>query len=190
MGILRVISGEYGGRRLKALDGENTRPTTDKVKESIYNMIGPYFDGGTVLDLYAGSGGLAIEAVSRGMDKAVCVEKNFAAIKIIRENIQITKEPEKFSIKKMDANKALKIFSEEQQSFDLVLLDPPYARQEIEKQLEALLDFGLLTTQALVVCETDKEVQLPVSLRELVQIKEALYGITKITIYERKMADE
>ena len=84
---MRVISGEYGGRRLKALDGDNTRPTTDKVKESIFNMIGPYFDGGMALDLYSGSGGLAIEAVSRGMDKSVCIEKNFAALKVIKENI-------------------------------------------------------------------------------------------------------
>ncbi|MEE1499102.1 MAG: RsmD family RNA methyltransferase, partial [Enterococcus hirae] len=63
---MRVISGTYGGRRLKSLAGANTRPTTDKVKESIFNMIGPYFDGETVLDLFSGSGGLAIEAVSRG----------------------------------------------------------------------------------------------------------------------------
>ncbi|MGQ4819874.1 RsmD family RNA methyltransferase, partial [Enterococcus faecium] len=77
---------------LKALDGDNTRPTTDKVKESIFNMIGPYFDGGMALDLYSGSGGLAIEAVSRGMDKSICIEKNFAALKVIKENIAITKE--------------------------------------------------------------------------------------------------
>lgn len=72
---MRIISGNYGGRRLKSLAGANTRPTTDKVKESIFNMIGPYFDGETVLDLFAGSGGLAIEAVSRGCSHAVCVDK-------------------------------------------------------------------------------------------------------------------
>jgi 16S rRNA (guanine966-N2)-methyltransferase len=68
---MRVVSGTYRGRRLKSLDGDNTRPTSDKVKESIFNMIGPYFDGGKVLDLFAGSGGLAIEAISRGMEHAV-----------------------------------------------------------------------------------------------------------------------
>ncbi|MDU0990620.1 MAG: RsmD family RNA methyltransferase, partial [Enterococcus faecium] len=89
---MRIISGNYGGRRLKSLAGANTRPTTDKVKESIFNMIGPYFDGETVLDLFAGSGGLAIEAVSRGCSHAVCVDKNYQALKIIKENIEITKE--------------------------------------------------------------------------------------------------
>lgn len=181
---MRVISGEYGGRRLKALDGDNTRPTTDKVKESIFNMIGPYFDGGTVLDLYAGSGGLAIEAVSRGMDLGICIEKNFAALKIIKENIEVTKEPEKFNVKKMDANKALDFLKEEGTKLDLVLLDPPYARQEIAKQIEELLINGSLNEGAVIVCETDKSVELPERIGELVKTRETIYGITQITIYK------
>ncbi|MFD1899843.1 16S rRNA (guanine(966)-N(2))-methyltransferase RsmD [Enterococcus termitis] len=181
---VRVISGEYGGRRLKALDGDNTRPTTDKVKESIFNMIGTYFDGGTVLDLYAGSGGLAIEAVSRGMEEAICIEKNFAAIKIIKENIAVTKEPEKFTIKKMDANKALDLLKEEQKKVDLVLLDPPYAKQEIEKQIVHMLANHLLNEDVIVVCETDKSVELPENIGQLTKVRETVYGITQITIYK------
>lgn len=181
---MRVISGEYGGRRLKALDGDNTRPTTDKVKESIFNMIGPYFDGGVVLDLYAGSGGLAIEAVSRGMDLGICIEKNYAAIKIIQENIAITKEQEKFIIKKMDANKAIDVLKEEQRTFDLVLLDPPYAKQEIEKQIERMIAYQLLSEQAVIVCETDKSVSLPDTIGPLAKSREVIYGITQITIYK------
>lgn len=72
---MRVVAGEFGGRKLKTLTGSNTRPTTDKVKGAIFNMIGPYFDGGNALDLFSGSGSLGIEAVSRGMDQAVLVEK-------------------------------------------------------------------------------------------------------------------
>ncbi|MBO0439766.1 16S rRNA (guanine(966)-N(2))-methyltransferase RsmD [Candidatus Enterococcus ikei] len=181
---MRVISGEYGGRRLKALDGDNTRPTTDKVKESIFNMIGPYFDGGTALDLYAGSGGLAIEAVSRGMDQGICVEKNFSAIKIIKENIEVTKEPEKFLIKKMDANKALEFLKEEKTKIDLVLLDPPYAKQEIEKQIEKMLTNDLLSEDVVIVCETDKSVNLPETIGILEKTRETTYGITQITIYK------
>ncbi|MGX7245229.1 16S rRNA (guanine(966)-N(2))-methyltransferase RsmD [Enterococcus quebecensis] len=183
---MRVISGEYGGRRLKALDGDNTRPTTDKVKEAIFNMIGPYFDGGIALDLYAGSGGLAIEAVSRGMDKGICIEKNFAAIKIIKENIEVTKEPEKFIIKKMDANKALEYLKEDGTKIDLVLLDPPYAKQEIEKQIDRMLTYDLLNEDAIVVCETDKSVNLPETISTLVKFRETTYGITQITIYKQE----
>ncbi|EGO2527872.1 TPA: 16S rRNA (guanine(966)-N(2))-methyltransferase RsmD [Enterococcus faecalis] len=183
---MRVISGEYGGRRLKALDGDNTRPTTDKVKESIFNMIGPYFEGGMALDLYSGSGGLAIEAVSRGMDKSICIEKNFAALKVIKENIAITKEPEKFEVRKMDANRALEQFYEEKLQFDLVLLDPPYAKQEIVSQLEKMLERQLLTNEAVIVCETDKTVKLPETIGTLEKTRETVYGITQVTIYRQE----
>lgn len=187
---MRVVAGEYRGRRLKALDGENTRPTTDKVKESIFNMIGPYFDEESVLDLYSGSGGLAIEAVSRGAGHAFCIEKNFSALKVIKENIAVTKEPEKFTIKKMDADKALEAFSEEGKTFDIVLLDPPYAQQKIEKQLEMMEKNHMLTDRSVIVCETDKMVNLPEEIGFLYKAKETVYGITQITIYRRDESDD
>lgn len=182
---MRVISGEYGGRRLKSLNGDNTRPTTDKVKESIFNMIGPYFDGGEVLDLYSGSGSLAIEAVSRGMELGVCVEKNYGALKVIKENIAITKEPEKFLVLKNDANRVLIQLSEEHYCFKLVLLDPPYAKQEILEQILRMQELDLLASSAQIVCETDKEVQLPEIIGNFEKKRETTYGITQITIYRR-----
>lgn len=181
---MRVVAGEYRGRKLKSLSGDNTRPTTDKVKESIFNMIGPYFDGGKVLDLYAGSAGLAIEAISRGMEQAICVEKNYQAIKVIKENIAITKEAEKFTVLKKDADAALQGFAEDKQQFDLVLLDPPYAKQKIEQQLAFMLENDLLTSDALIVCETDKTVQLS-EIAGLKQTRQQTYGITMITIYRK-----
>ena len=183
---MRVVSGDYRGRRLKSLDGDNTRPTSDKVKESIFNMIGPYFDGGQVLDLFAGSGGLAIEAISRGMDMAVCVDRSFPAMKVIQENIKITKEPEKFITLKMDAKQALQKLIMDQKKFDLVLLDPPYAKQQIVEQIEMMLDNQLLNEDCLVVCETDKTVELPEEIQSLVQIRKQTYGITAVTIYRNE----
>ena len=88
---MRVVAGTFGGRPLKTLAGKTTRPTTDKVKGAMFNMIGPFFDGGRVLDLYSGSGSLGIEAVSRGMDHAVLVEKDRSAQAIIQANIKMTK---------------------------------------------------------------------------------------------------
>ncbi|MGU3770116.1 RsmD family RNA methyltransferase, partial [Clostridioides difficile] len=93
--LMRIVSGSYGGRPLKTLDGKTTRPTSDKVRGAMFNMIGPYFEGGRVLDLYAGSGGLSIEAISRGMESAVLVERDRRAQAIIRENIAMTKEADK-----------------------------------------------------------------------------------------------
>lgn len=132
---MRVVSGNYGGRPLKTLAGKTTRPTTDKVKGAIFNMIGPYFEGGRVLDLFAGSGSLAIEAISRGMDHAILVEKDRAAQQVILENIKMTKESEKFQLLKMSAERVLSNLSE---TFDLVLLDPPYAKEQIVENLELL----------------------------------------------------
>ena len=95
---MKIVSGIYGGRPLKTLEGKTTRPTSDKVRGAIFNMIGPYFEGGRVLDLYAGSGGLSIEAVSRGMSSAVLVERDRKAQAIVAENIQMTKEVGNFQL--------------------------------------------------------------------------------------------
>lgn len=124
---MKIVSGIYGGRPLKTLEGKTTRPTSDKVRGAIFNMIGPYFEGGRVLDLYAGSGGLSIEAVSRGMSSAVLVERDRKAQTIVAENIQMTKEVGKFQLLKMDAERALEQVSGE---FDLVFLDPPMPRNK------------------------------------------------------------
>jgi len=184
MQIMRVVAGEFGGRKLKSLTGNNTRPTTDKVKGAIFNMIGPYFDGGVALDLFSGSGSLGIEAVSRGMDKAVLVEKNFRAMEIIRENIAMTKNENAFQLMKMPANQAIQQLVANETQFDLVLLDPPYAKQEIVKQIEMLLQNNLLTDTVIVVCETDKEVVLPETIGNLKERKRNDYGITAVTIYD------
>lgn len=134
---MKIVSGIYGGRPLKTLEGKTTRPTSDKVRGAIFNMIGPYFEGGRVLDLYAGSGGLSIEAVSRGMSSAVLVERDRKAQTIVAENIQITKEIGKFQLLKMDAERALEQVSGE---FDLVFLDPPYTKEQIVADIEKMAE--------------------------------------------------
>lgn len=183
---MRVISGDFRGRRLKSLPGDNTRPTTDKVKESIFNMIGPYFDGGCCLDLFAGSGGLAIEAVSRGMDRGICVDKNYQAIKIIKENIALTKAPERFLVKKTTAAQAIKELAAAGTQVELVFLDPPYAKQQIVSELTEMLALGLIKAGGRVVCETDKTVSLPETIGSLRQIRQQTYGITGVTIYRNE----
>lgn len=177
---MRIVSGNYGGRLLKTLEGKTTRPTSDKVRGALFNMIGPYFDGGRVLDLYAGSGGLAIEAVSRGMNQAVLVERDPKAQAIVRENILMTKEPGKFQLLAMTARQAVERLTG---TFDLVFLDPPYAEEEIVIMVEALCRKNLLSKDALVVCETDKRVALPEEVATLGIWKEKTYGISKVTIY-------
>ncbi|MBC6977799.1 16S rRNA (guanine(966)-N(2))-methyltransferase RsmD [Streptococcus cristatus] len=179
---MRVVSGKYGGRPLKTLDGKTTRPTTDKVKGAIFNMIGPYFDGGRVLDLYAGSGSLGIEAVSRGMDSAVLVEKDRRAQAIVAENIAMTKEVARFELFKMESSRALEHLTGQ---FDLVLLDPPYAKEQIIADIEKMAERKLLSEDIMVVCETDRSVDLPEEIADLGIWKQKIYGISKVTVYVR-----
>lgn len=181
---MRVISGEYGGRRLKAVKGKNTRPTTDKVKESLFHMIGPYFNGGTALDLYSGSGSLGIEAVSRGMDRAYLVEKHPGAIKTIQENVAMTKEEDKFVVWRKTDQQALECFKINSIVFDLVLLDPPYEKQDLGHVINDILSSKLVNTHALIVCETEKDTVLDSSDNNLTLVKEKVYGLSKITVYE------
>ena len=144
--------------------------------------ICPYFDGGRVLDFYAGSRSLAIEAISRGMETAILVEKDCRAQAIISENIQMTKEPERFDLLKMESGRSLEILTG---AFDLVLLDPPYAKKQIVADLEKLEEGQLLSQDALVICETDKDVELPEEIAGLGIWKQKIYGISKVTVYVR-----
>ena len=186
LNYMRVVAGEYGGRRLKAVPGMKTRPTTDKVKEAMFNIIGPYLEGGQVLDLFAGSGGLSIEAVSRGADHATLVDRQYQAIKTIHENLSVTKEEDKFTVLKGDAYKMLNKLAKQEQGFDYVFPDPPYKKQQILELMEQLKKLGLLNTDALIICETDQVADLPEELADFELIKKADYGITELTFYRYK----
>ena len=145
-------------------------------------MIGPYFERGRVLDLYAGSGGLSIEAVSRGMSSAVLVERDRKAQAVIAENIHMTKEVSKFQLLKMEADRALE---QVRGTFDLVFLDPPYAKEQIVADIEKMAERNLFSQEVMVVCETDKSVELPEEIACLGIWKEKIYGISKVTVYVR-----
>lgn len=157
---MRIISGKYAKRNLLTLKSQKTRPTSDKVKESMFNSLGQFFAGGQVLDLYGGSGALGIEAVSRGCDHAYLVDVNYQAVEIIRKNVALTKDEVAFSVYKLSANAALKKFNQEGLKFDLVFLDPPYAKQQIATDMKKMIEMDLLSKQAMVVAETDDETDL------------------------------
>ena len=123
---MRVVSGSRKGIPLKSLPGNMTRPTSDKVKESIFNMIGPYFDGGITVELFGGSGSLSIESLSRGADEAYIFEKNPKACTVIRENVEKCRFSEQVYIIRKDARNAVKALPAGIQ-IDLLFIDPPYA---------------------------------------------------------------
>lgn len=181
---MRIISGKYAKRNLYTLKSNRTRPTSDKVKESLFNSLGQFFNGGNVLDLYAGSGALGIEAVSRGYDHASLVDINHAACAIIKKNVAMTKEEQRFAVYNMRSSVALKLFSEKQEKFDLIFLDPPYAKEKIAKDMIQMNKLGLLNEQAIVVAETDDHTELG-EIMGFSMIKDHHLGKTIVRIYRK-----
>lgn len=159
---MRVIAGRFARRRLSTLKSWKTRPTSDKVKESLFNSLGQFFNGGKALDLYAGSGALGIEAVSRGMEQAVLVDISRAACRVIQNNVALTKEPSRFWVLNARDRAALKTIARHQLQFELVFLDPPYAKQKINSVMTDLVQLQLLQPQAVIVGETDAGTRLAV----------------------------
>lgn len=182
---MRVIAGNYGGRPLKSLPGDSTRPTGDKLKETMFNIIGPYFNGEKVLDLYAGSGALGIEAISRGAKGAVLVDRNRKALQVIKENVEMTKEVEKFETLATASELALQQLSNRQEQFSLVFLDPPYAKQTIEQDIEKMLEGNILADDVKIICETASDVELPEKIGDLVITRNRKYGKVRLTIYQK-----
>lgn len=181
---MRVISGKYKRRNLKPVPGNNTRPTTDKNKENMFNIIGPYFEGGNVLDLFAGSGGLGIEALSRGMDYLYAVDQNFQAFQTVKENLaSLNIEKDEAQVFKMSCFKALEKFIEEKIIFDLVLLDPPYGKGFVPKVLHIMTENHMLSNGAIVVAEEVNDAKLEDRYGNLVKYKEVNYGLTTLHIY-------
>ncbi|ARK22620.1 16S rRNA (guanine(966)-N(2))-methyltransferase RsmD [Sporosarcina sp. P26b] len=183
---MRVISGSRKGTPLKSLPGTSTRPTSDKVKESIFNKIGPYFDGGTVVELFGGSGSIAIEALSRGMEKAIVFEKNPKACAIIKANAEKCRMEGALQIEKKDARQAAAILKQKEVVIDLLFVDPPYATVEYYDVIKDVIAQGLVAEDATIICEHDKHIDLPEKYDTYIQVSSANYGNTAITIYEKR----
>ncbi|MFC4354350.1 16S rRNA (guanine(966)-N(2))-methyltransferase RsmD [Chryseomicrobium palamuruense] len=183
---LRIVAGTRKSIPLKAIPGDGTRPTTDKVKESLFNIIGPYFDGERVLDLFAGSGGLGLEALSRGAKEAVFVEKNGKAIQVLKENVEKAKFIEEAVILKEDAKKAVERLAEENRVFDLVFLDPPYAQTKLYSLAERLLELQLIATDAFIICEHEKHLAISDLLPSFTHVRTEIYGSLAISLFECK----
>ncbi|UQW98283.1 16S rRNA (guanine(966)-N(2))-methyltransferase RsmD [Rummeliibacillus sp. G93] len=168
---------------LKAVNGMTTRPTTDKVKESLFNIIGPYFSGGTVLDLFAGSGGLGLEALSRGMEHGIFIEKDSRAFQNLKENISKCRYENCTEVYRNDALRAIKLLIKNKVQADLIFLDPPYKKQQYYNMVEDIVANQMIHEDGTIVCEHDREVDLPTVFLDFHKVREEEYGSTIISIY-------
>ena len=187
---MRVIAGSRKGLPLKAVPGTNTRPTTDKVKESIFNMIGPYFDGGLAVDLFAGSGSLGIEALSRGIDSCIFVEKEQKAMQTIMENLKKCRLEEYSEVFKIDAMRAVKAIDKRELQIDLLFMDPPYNKLEFYDFAKKLVESGRMKDTGIIVCEHDKFVELDEDFGTFTLARKETYSGTNISIYRKRIEEE
>lgn len=155
---MRIIAGIARSVPLISAKGEETRPTTDKVKETLFNMLQGYTMGAIFLDLFAGSGQIGLEALSRGAKEAVFVERSEEAIKCIRENIKKTKFESDSTILKMDVLSALRALETEKRVFDLIFLDPPYGKNLEKPVLDMLSTSKIVGGDCLIIIEADKNI--------------------------------
>ncbi|HZV75032.1 MAG TPA: 16S rRNA (guanine(966)-N(2))-methyltransferase RsmD [Conexibacter sp.] len=179
---MRIVAGRYGGRRLVAPAGSATRPTSDRVREALFQRLGP-LDDAVVLDLFAGSGALALEALSRGARRAVLVDSAPAAIRAARANLAaLGVGPDLAEVRRQDVRAFLRSARAAGHEYDLVLLDPPYRlAAELGRELSPLLR-GVLAAGGLVVTESDRRAPLDL---DLPLTDERRYGDTVIRTHER-----
>ena len=178
---MRVISGTARGRILKALEGEATRPTTDKVKESLFNIIQFDVEGSRVLDLFGGSGQLAIEAISRGAESALVVENSRFAVEIIKDNIKKCGFEKNISIHRGDFSEVLT----KNAKYDVIFLDPPYSGDLMNRALDIIYSFDILSNNGIIVCETDVSRDVLRMEDSSYSYREYKYGRIKLTIIRK-----
>ena len=179
---MRIISGVSRGLKLKSLEGSDTRPTLDNVKEAIFSMLFDKTRNAYVLDLFAGSGALGIEALSRGASSAVFVDAREDACKIIRENLKRTKLEGQGKVVRSDYLDYLRRCREQ---FDIVVLDPPYAEVFLENALKCITEIDILQTGGIIVTERPLEKELPYEFDGFTRSKDYKYGKTLLTLYRK-----
>ena len=179
--------GAAGGRGRKVLRGRETRPTTDRVKEGIFNIIQFDIEGRRVLDLFAGTGQLGIEALSRGAARAVFVEQRRDAAALVRENLKITGLGENARVVN---GEALAFLASCGEKCDLIFLDPPYAAELWDSALEAISRFDILSNHGIIICESPAERVMPELAPPYRVHRTYRYGRIKVTTYHREEGDE
>ncbi len=179
---MRVITGSAKGIRLKTPNGQKTRPTADRVKEAVFSMIQFDVQGSVFLDLFAGTGQMGIEALSRGAKEAVFVDSWKDACNLVRENLRLTKLSDQAQVIQSDYVSYLKNC---RRKFDIVFLDPPYAEISLENSLKCISEIDILSDRGIIICERPSEKQLELEYSGLQRGKDHRYGKTWITVFRK-----
>lgn len=184
--MVKIIAGKYRSRNLSTLEGLNTRPMTSRMKESIFNTIGPYFDNDVVLDLFGGSGALSLEAISRGASFAYINEKAYDALKIIKKNVESLGASNETRIMNLDYKAALKKLVSDGIKFDIIFLDPPYRMNIVGEIVEYIEENQMINDGAIIICQYVSGNYHPKETGMLEVVKNFSYASSEVCIYKKK----
>ncbi len=181
---MRIISGEMRGFKLRAPKGTDTRPTSDRVKESLFSILGYIESTSKVLDLFAGSGNVGLEFLSRGAEEAYFIDSSAESVSVIKENIKKCRVEDCTYVYKNDVLKSIDILSRKRKKFDYIFLDPPYKRGIAEEVLEKISEADILNEGALVIVEHEDGLEFE-EYKGLENIDSRKYGSTGITFFRK-----
>ena len=177
---MRIIAGARRGHKLYDFEGKDIRPTTDRVKESMFNLIQDFIPGSLVLDLFAGSGALCFEALSRGANGGVCVDKDARSIEVIKKNNKTLA----FSNVEIINCDAMSFLDSTKKEFSLIFLDPPYNKGYIAPVMEKIIEKNVLADSGIIVLESDFSDEHG-EFEGLIKLKQKKYGRSYVTVYKR-----
>lgn len=181
---MRVISGALRGHKLKTIGGSTVRPTADRVKEAMFNILASKLKGARVLDLFAGSGALGIEAISRGARSVVFVDSNTPILKVLRKNLEHCKISDKAKVVRWNIEKNLNCLNTLPHTFDLVLLDPPYGHGLVAKAIQHVVAVNCLAHNATIVAEHEPGIQIHLSDAPLILKDSRRYGSNQLSLFQ------
>lgn len=182
---MRIVAGTHKGRAIKSRKGQSTRPTLERVKESLFGIIAPYVNESKFLDLYSGTGNIAFEALSRGAVKAVMIEKDPDALKVIIENVNDLGFEDKCRAYKNESIRAIEILGKKREKFDIIFMDPPYKDEACTQTIRAIEKAGILEDNGLIIAEHHIAEKMPEEIGIYKKVDERIYSIKVMTFYTK-----
>lgn len=183
---MRITSGKLKNRVILSREGKDTRPTLERIKESIFSIIYDKIDNAVFLDLYSGTGNMSFEALSRGASRAIMIEKNTQALKVIIDNVTRLGLEKMCRAYKNDVLRAIEILKNKNEKFDIVFMDPPYKEQLTQATLEKLSKFDILNDDGIIICEHGKYEKFENEIFGFIKYDEREYNTKIITFFKKK----
>jgi len=183
---LRVIAGEFRGRKLDSIEGNDIRPTSDRVKESLFNILGASVIDSIFLDLFGGAGGIGIEALSRGAKHVVFADNSLKSIKVLQENLNHLNINDNIEVLHKEYNAAITQFYKGNKQFDIIFIDPPYSVGIAQNALELIDKYSIMSLSGCIIVEHDLKDTMPQEVGKLYQYRTKKYGNTVLSFYTKK----